>query len=224
MAKNEKNKRDEFENVEQALTSTEAFIEKYQKQILTGVGVAVAIVIAILAFRSFYLRPQEIAAENELYKAESYFKVDSFQLALDGDFEFAGFKEVASKYRLTPSGNVATAYAGICSYKIGEYQNAIKYLSQYDGKDEYLTSTVIGLIGDSYIQLNDVSKAISYFEKAASLKNQLLSPIYLKKAGLAYESLNKPEKALKCYSDIKEKYFQSSEASDIDKYIARVQK
>ena len=223
MAKKEQGKRDEFENVEQVLTSTEAFIEKYQKQILISVSIIVVIVIAILAFRSFYLRPQEIVAEKELYQAEDYFKIDSFQVALDGNFEFLGFKEIASQYRLTSSGNVATAYAGICCYRLGEYQNAIKYLSQFDGKDEHLTVTVIGLTGDCYIQLGETSKAIGYFEKAAGMKNQIMSPIYLKKAGVAYESLNKSDKAKKCYSDIKEKYPQSNEASDIDKYIARVQ-
>ncbi|MDR1585720.1 MAG: tetratricopeptide repeat protein [Prevotellaceae bacterium] len=224
MAKKETDKRDEFQSVEQALTTTEAFIEKYQKQILTGIGIIVLTVLAILAFRNFYLRPQEIAAENELYKAENYFSVDSFEVALNGNFEFAGFKEIASKYRLTSSGNVATAYAGICYYKLGEYQHAIKYLSQYDGKDNYLTATVTGLIGDSYVELNETGKAVGYFEKAAGLDNQVTAPIYLKKAGLAYESVNKPDKAVKSFTTIKEKYPQSNEASDIDKYIARIQK
>ncbi len=224
MAKKETDKRDEFQSVEQALTSTEAFIEKYQKQILIAVGVVVLVVLAILAFRSFYLRPQEITAEKELYQAENYFNVDSFEVALNGNFEFIGFKEIASKYGLTASGNVASAYAGICYYKLGDYQNAIKHLSQYDGKDDYLSATTIGLIGDSYVELKDINKAISYFEKAANLDNQVTAPIYLKKAALAYESVNKPDKAEKCLTSIKEKYPQSIEASDIDKYIERVKK
>ena len=224
MANNDKNKRDEFENVEQALTKTEAFIEKYQKHILWGVSIIVLIVVAVLAFQRFYLLPQEKEAENELYKAERYFKNDSFQLALEGDFEFIGFQEIASKYSLTSSGNIASAYAGICFYKLEDYQNAIKYLSKYDGKDNYFAATVIGLIGDSYIQMDENEKAISYFEKAAGFNNQITSPIYLKKAGGAYESLNKADKAMKCYLEIKEKYSQSTEAADIDKHIARIQK
>ena len=56
------------------------------------------------------------------------------------------------------------------------------------------------------------------------MDNDVLSPVYLKKAGLVYESLNKPEKAEKNYTTIKEKYPKSTEASDIDKYLARVQK
>ena len=56
------------------------------------------------------------------------------------------------------------------------------------------------------------------------MENAVISPIYLKKAGLAYESLKKPEDALKMYTEIKEKYPKSAQASDIDKNIDAVQK
>lgn len=225
MTKQANHKKDEFESVEQALTTSEVFIEKYQKQLLIGVGVAVLLVLIVLSVRNFYLKPREVTAENEMYKAQNYFATDSFSVALNGDdVDCIGFKEIASEYGMTPSGNLATAYAGICYYKMNDYQNAVKYLSQFDGEDTYLSTAVIGLIGDSYVELNETAKAISYFEKAGSLKNDVLSPVYLKKAGLAYEATNQPAKAEKCYNEIKNSYAGSQEASDIDKYIARVAK
>ena len=51
--------------------------------------------------------------------------------------------------------------------------------------------------------------------------NEVISPTYLKKAGIAYESLKQYGDAVKAYTTIKEKYFNSMEASDIDKYITR---
>lgn len=225
MAKKVNKKKDEFENVEQVLSTSEAFIEKYQKQLLIGVSVIVVAVLVILAVRNFYIKPREVTAENEMYKAQLHFATDSFNLALHGDgINFIGFKEIVSDYGITPSGNLAAAYAGICYYKTGDYQNAIKFLSQFSGDDTYLTTSVTGLIGDSYVELKETEKAVSYFEKAASLKNEVLSPVYLKKAGLAYESLNQPAKAEKSYTTIKEVYPSSQEARDIDKYIARVSK
>lgn len=224
MANKSTEKHNELENVEHVLTASEAFIEKYQKQLLIGVGVIVLIVLLALSFRNFYLEPRETAAQNEMYKAQDYFEKDSFKVALDGDgVNFIGFKEIASDYGLTSSGNLATAYAGICYYKMGQYDNAIKFLSQYDGDDTYFKTSVIGLTGDSYVDLGESSKAISYYEKAASMNNAVLSPVYMKKAGLVYESLKKPADAEKMYTQIKEEYPKSSEASDIDKYIARVQ-
>lgn len=225
MSKKENKKHDEFENVEHALTSSEAFIEKYQKQILIGVGVVVLVVLAILAVRNFYVAPRETTAENEIYKAQAYFASNSYDIALNGDgYEALGFKDIVSDYGMTTSGNLAAAYAGICYYKLGDYQNAIKYLNQFDGKDAYLSASVIGLTGDCYVEMGDVSKAISHFEKVGSLKNKVMSPLYLKKAGLAYELLEQYAKAEKCYKEIKDSYPQSSEAQDIDKYIGRMQR
>ncbi len=216
---------DELENVQQVLTTSEAFIEKYQKQILFVVGGVVLLVILILAVRNYYIKPKENEAAYEMYKAQSYFNVDSFKVALNGKLpEFIGFKEIVSEYGITSSGNLASAYAGICYYKLGEYDNAIKYLTQFDGKDENVSVTVTGLIGDSYVEKGETKKALSYFEKAASADNKVLSPVYLKKAAIAYESLKQPEKALENYTKIKEKYPQSTEASEVEKYIARLSK
>jgi len=225
MAKKEEKKLDELENVQHALTTTEAFIEKYQKQILIGVGVALIIVLAVLSFNNIYLQPREIRAENEMSKAQAAFAVDSFKIAVDGKgVQIMGFKEIASQYSITQSGKLATAYAGICYYKLGQYENAIKYLSQFSSKDKNFTTTVLGLTGDCYVELGEKAKALSYFEKAADKENAVISPVYLKKAGLVYESLNQPEKAEIVYTKIKEKFPKSTEAADIDKYIARVQK
>ena len=190
-----------------------------------GVGAIVLIVLVVLAFRNFYLEPREITAENEMYKSQNFFAKDSFRLALEGTgVESIGFKGIASDYGITNSGKLAAAYAGICYYKLGQYENAIKFLSQFDGKDNYFTASVIGLTGDCYVELGDKSKAIGYFEKAGDKDNAVMSPVYLKKAGLVYESLNQPEKAEKAYTTIKDKYPKSTEAADIDKYLARVQK
>ncbi len=225
MSKKETKKKDEFENVENALTTSEMFIEKYQKQILIVLGAIVLIVLVVLAVRNFYIAPREITAENEIYKAQAYFDNGAFEEALNGDgAETMGFKEIVSEYGITPSGNLAAAYAGICYYKTGDYQNAIKYLNQFDGKDAYLSASVTGLIGDSYVELGETDKAVGFFEKVGEAKNAVMSPIYLKKAGLAYEVLGENSKAEKCYLKIKDSYPQSYEAQDIDKYIARVQK
>lgn len=225
MSNKDEKKHDELENVEHALTASEVFIEKYQKQIIYSVGAIVLIVLLILSVRNFYLKPREISAQNEMYKAQNFFAQDSFKVALEGDgINFIGFKEISSNYSFTASANLASAYAGICYYKLGQYDNAIKYLSKFDAEKNYFSLAVVGLIGDSYVELGETTKAIGYFEKAAYSENEVISPVYLKKAGLVYESLKDLEAAEKCYTTIKDKYPKSTEASDIEKYIARIQK
>jgi tetratricopeptide (TPR) repeat protein len=222
MSKNLK-KKDEFASVEQALSTSEAFIEKYQKQILIAVCAIVAIVLLALAARNFYFKPREVAAENEMYRAQVHFANGAFEQALNGDnFETIGFRAIATGFRMTSSGNLANAYAGISYYRLGDYENAIKFLSKFRGKDSYFSASVVGLIGDSYVQLGETQKAIGFFEKAANMKNDVMSPIYLKKAGLAYESLGQLDRAARSFQAIKDSYPRSQEAVDIEKYIARV--
>lgn len=224
MSKKVTEKHDEFENVEHALTSSEAFIEKYQKQILYGLGAVAVVVVAILAINNFYVKPRANEAANEMYKSQLFFSQDSFKLALEGDgVESIGFEAISSDFSLTPSGNLAKAYAGICYYNLGDYEQAVKFLNAYDGDDQYFSVTVTGMIGDCYAELGDNDKAIQYFEEAAASENDVLTPYYLKKAAILLEVAGEKEKALENYLNIKDNYPMSMESQDIDKFIARLQ-
>ncbi len=224
MAKKVVKKQDQFENVEHALSASEAFIEKYQKEIMYGLLIIAAIVMAFLATNNYIIKPRSVAAAHEMYKAQQYFERDSFLLALQGDeFETIGFEKIGSKYRFTSSGNLAKAYAGICHYNLGDYQEAIRFLSAYDGSDDFFAATVIGLTGDCYVELDQSSKAVKFFTKAASFDNETTAPIFLKKAAIAMEHEGDIKNALKNYIAIKEKYPMSQEAREIDKYITRLQ-
>ena len=87
-----------------------------------------------------------------------------------------------------------------------------------------ISTVAIGAIADCYMELNDFDKAINYYEKAVSNgDNKLTSPIYLFKAGLAYEDNQDFAGAEEKYKSIKADYPDSREAQTIDKYIARVE-
>lgn len=224
MSKKDSNQKDEFKNVEQVLNSSESFIEKHQKQLLYGLGILSAIVVIILAVNNFYFRPKSVEAANELSKSQMYFARDSFRLALEGDgIETLGFAAIAADFGFTKSGNLANAYAGICHFHLGNFEEAIDYLANFDGEDPYFSIAVIGLIGDSYVELGDHKNALKFFNRAADSKNEVLAPFYLKKAAIIYEIEGEKEKALQHYLTIKEDYSLSTEAQDIEKYIARLQ-
>ncbi len=214
---------DNLQNVENVLTRSEIFIEKYQKQIIYAVGVVVLIVLAVLALRNWYLVPRESQANAKLAVCQNYFAVDSFQVALNGDGtdQCIGFKGIIDEYSWTKAARLSNVYAGICYYHLGDYKNAIHYLKKFDADDINESYAAIGLIGDCYVNLGQTEEGIKYFLKAADSKNDLVSPIYLKKAGVAYESLGKYKDALAVYTKIKDQYAQSQEASDIDRYIGR---
>lgn len=214
----------QLENVQEALSRSEQFIEKYQKQILIGLAAIVIVVSSFMAMRHFYFVPMEKQAEAAMFKGEFYFAKDSFQIALSGDANgYIGFEGVIDQYGSTNSGNLAKAYAGLCLLNMGQYDKAIDYLKSFDANDQLVAPAIVGSIGDCYVEMGKVKEGISYFEKAAAkADNELVSPFFLKKAGVAYESLSDAKSALKMYEQIKNKYYTSQEATDIDKYIKRV--
>lgn len=209
--------------VEEIVSRSEQFIENNSKKIIYGIIAIALVVAAVLGIKHGYLIPQEKKASAALFKGEQYFARDSFALALNGNgADFEGFEGIIDQYGSTDAGNLAKAYAGICYYKMGDTQKALDMLKSFSASDNMVSPAITGLIGDCYVNMGDVKQGISYFEKAAKqADNEVISPVYLKKAGIAYESLKQYKDAVKAYSTIKDKYYTSMEAGDIDKYITR---
>jgi tetratricopeptide (TPR) repeat protein len=134
-----------------------------------------------------------------------------------------GFEQIAENYSLTKSGALANYCAGICLLRTGKFEQAIEYLSKYDGNDEIIAPIAIGAIGDCNIELNKVDEAINYYLKAAEKKhNSFTTPYFLKKAGFAYEQKSNFAEALAIYQRIKTEFGKSEEGKEIEKEIAKV--
>ena len=143
MAKDKKNVQpDTVESLDNALTRSEQFIEKNQKN-LTIIIVAILVIVSIyFGYKRFYLAPMEKEAQSQIYAAEYNFEKDSFKLALNGNDNDMGFLYVADKYSMTKTGNLANYYVGICYHKLGEYQKAIDFLKKFDAGDLLVTPVV----------------------------------------------------------------------------------
>ena len=212
-----------LEQTIQALSRTEQFIENNQKNLLIGLAIVVLLVISGLGIYHGYLAPREREAELLIFKGQAYFEQDSLQLALNGDgINYIGFEEINAQYSFTKTGKLAAAYAGICHYRLGDKETALAFLKKYTPGDNLIEPALAGMIGDCYLDAGNIKEGIRCFEKGAKkADNLLISPYLLKKAATAYESEQNYTSALKCYTTIKEKYAQSTEGSDIDKFIER---
>lgn len=208
--------------VEEALSKSEHFIESNQKIISYVVGGIILIVLAYFGYQKFIQIPKEKNAQTAMFKAEYYFEKDSLSLALNGDGESFGFLEIIDDYGSTSAGNLANYYAGICYLNLGDYEEAIDYLKDFDGSDELVSGMAIGAIGDAYMQMGEVDKAIKYYLEAANKKeNEFITPTFLLKAGWSYELAGEWQKAHDTYDRIKKEYPKAREARDIDKAIAK---
>ena len=212
-----------LQEVENALTKTELFLEKNQKTISIIVGIAIAVVVIFMATNRFYLKPKEKEAGEQMFVAEQYFEKDSFNLALNGDGDNLGFLDIVDEYGMTKAGNLANYYAGISYLRLGQYEEAIEFLNNFETDDLLLAPIATGAQGDAYLELGQQDKAFDLYVDAAELSdNQLTAPVYLLKAGKLAEEMGNNKKALELYETIKSDFSTTNEGYQIDKFIARV--
>ena len=217
----EQKNQNEHLNVEDALTQSEAFLIKYKNAIIGGVVAVIIIVAGFIMYKNLYAEPREEKAQAALFKGQEYFEQDAFEQALNGDsIGYTGFLKVADDYRGTKAANLAKAYAGICYAQLGKYEEAVKMLDSFNGKDQMVAPAILGAAGNCYAQLGQLDKAASTLLSAADkADNNTLSPIFLIQAGEILVKQGKYDDAVNAYTKIKDKYFQSYQAMDIDKYI-----
>lgn len=223
MAKNKK-KTNEAIGLDVQLTKSEAFIEKHWKTIVAVLLAVIVVVAGIFIYRK-YMAGVEADAQNAIAKSQQAFSAEQYDVALNGDSTGAlGFLQVIDQFGGTKTANLARLYAAICYANIGQTDNAIEMFEKFDGKDDQMVSPAAkAALGNCYVQKGDKEKGAEMLVKAAKeADNDAISPLALFQAGEVYESLGQKEKALELYQEIKDKYFRSALANDIDKYIERV--
>jgi tetratricopeptide (TPR) repeat protein len=224
MAKKTTRAEENIQAVEEALSKTEQFIEDNQKPILYVIGVLVLIILAYFGFQRFYLKPQEVNAQEQMFMAEKYFEMDSLDLALNGDGLYPGFLDIMDDYKWTKSANLSKYYTGIIYMNKGDFNEAINYLESFNGGDELVQPMALGALGDCYLELGENDRAVEQYLKAANFSdNDVTSPAFLMKAGWLSELNGDFKKAVDIYKRIKTDYSKSQEAREIDKLIAHAQ-
>ena len=220
MAKEIKN--EQAEAVVEAVSKTERFFQENGKRLAIISAVFVALCVVVFCWFKFAYQPKVAEAQGQMAIAEQNFRAGNYEVALNGDGNALGFVQVMDEYG-KKAGKAVYFYAGVCELQLGEWEQAIKYLEAYKGKDAILAARATACIGDAYVALEDYSKALGYFEKAAAAADNMFAAGYLLRAGIVAEKLGENAKALSFYKQIKDQYPQSLEAYDVDKYIGRIE-
>lgn len=209
------------ENIAQTVNETSEFFEKNKKLIWGAVAVVLVIGFGVFAYHRFIYQNQVAEAMEQAFPAETLFSNGEYELALNGDGNNLGFADIIDKYG-NKAGKSMPFYAGVCELQLGNFESAISYLKQYKGKEPVLAARAKACEGDAYVGLGDYSSAISCYKAAVNMADNVFAATYLLKQGLACEALGNKADALVCYETVQDKYPQSIEAYDINKYIARV--
>jgi len=222
-----------FNTLDETASRSEQWIEKNQKIVFTGLIVVAAVILAFLAYNKYIVEPKEKEAADELAFPKRYFEeaqntsvsVDSlYSLSLNGADGKYGLIDIVDNYGGTKAGNLAKYMGGIAFLKTGDYQSAIKYLSDFSSEDDMLAALAKGNIADAFMGIDQPEDALQYYLKAANVKvNDFTSPLYLFRAGNVAMELGKYDDAETYFTTIKNEYPKSEEAKNISIFIQRAQ-
>ncbi len=211
--------------VAEAVSKTEKWFQKNGKIVTIVIAALVILGIGGWCYKYFVLDKQEAEAQELIIAAQDRLAVENpdFALALNGDENGAGFLDIIEQYDSTDAGNLACHYAGICYLRLGDLENAAKYLEMYDAPfwpseaEKVVIAQNLGLQGDVAVEKGDYAKAITLFGEAIEAsENEATVPYFLLKQARVYEATGETDKAQACYKTITEKYPRSSEKSEAE--------
>jgi len=222
--KNVKQTDKNLEGIEQALTRSEQFIEDNQKALTYILGGLIVVLLIVIGGNRYYLKPLNEEAASDMYYAERFFEMDSFNLALNGYGTYPGFLNVIDDYGISKSAKISKYYAGVCYHQLGDHEAAVNLLNKFKTDDLLVGAAKYSTLGDAYVEMGDMNKAISAYKSGIEkYENNFSSPIMLKKLGLVYEELAQLDDALEAYKVIESNYPGTAEGKEIKKYIGRVE-
>ena len=219
---NNKQQEAQQEQVATTVSGVEEFFKKNQKIIEWCVIAVLVVVLAIFAINRWYITPQKQEAQSQMFQAEQMFRDGNFESALNGDGNVLGFNQIIDNYGKR-GGKSVYLYAGLCNLQLGNYEEAISLLKKYSTKDKIMQGRAFCATGDAYSELKDYGNALAFYKKAAALDENPYAASYLLKAGIVCEESGNNAEAVKFYKEIEDKYPQTLEGIDIQKYISRIE-
>ena len=220
-----------FSNLDTGASRLEHWIATYQRQIFGLIFGIIIVVLGYLGYQSLILNPKIDEANTEIFQAQDFFEMgladedlrDSlFQNALNGANGKYGFLDIIDNYGGTPAANLATYSSGMIYLHLGEFELAIDFLEDFDSSDPLLSPLALGGIGDAFAELEQLSSALNYYQKALSFSdNKITYPRYLRKAGLVALSLGDKKTAKSYFTILKDEFSDGVDAKYIDALLGK---
>lgn len=169
------------------------------KAAVIGGGIGLVLAIGLIVGYVIYSGNQEAEASSLLGIAEQELLQGNYQEALNGNEEefTLGFVQIADNYGGTKSGNLAHYYSAIAEYELGNYEQALSHIQEYDVPRGILGVAPISMHANILVELERYEEAASQFERAANWDdNTSTTPYNLYKAAEAHSEAGNTEQAI----------------------------
>lgn len=205
---------------------TDPLIENYNramnyftehKTLINSLAVAVIVLIVAIFGYNYYSSTQEQKAQELLSVAENYYNQADYENALYGDdFELTyGFDQISEDFSGTKAGNIAHYYAAISSFELGDIENALMYMEDFDVPEGILGVGPLSFHAKLYLANGNYVSAAEKFTQAAKWdENSVTTPSNLLSAAQAYYEAGNYDEADALASRIIDEYPQSGQIAE----------
>lgn len=187
------------------------------KSFITSITIALVIIVGGIVGYNYYSSAQEQEAQQLLSVAENYYNQAQYENALYGDeFELTyGFDQIAEEFPRTSAGNIANFYAAVSSYELGDIENALLFMEEFDVPEGILGVGPLSFHGKLLLTNENYEAAAEKFIQAANWnENSVTTPSNLLEAAQAYYQGGNYERAGEIATQIIEEYPQSGQIAE----------
>jgi tetratricopeptide (TPR) repeat protein len=187
------------------------------KGAVIGAGVGLVVVIGLIIGFFVYSGQQEEEAQNLLGIAEEQLMQGNYETALYGneqDFTL-GFEQISNNYPRTSAGNLATYYAAVSDFELGNMESALQRMQNFDVPDGIMGVAPLSLHAILLSELDRYEDAAEkYIEAAEWNENTSTTPYNLLEAANAYNEAGSTDQAIQVVDRILEEYPNSLQAAE----------
>lgn len=211
-------------NFNLTVKSVQDFYQLYAKKINLILLSLLVVIGGGYYYFNFYKAPREEKANEAIFRAQSFFKLDSFDIALNGSGSYKGFLSVIKNYSGTKAANLAHYYAGIIYLKQGQFQKAVDMLLDFSSESNVLNAYAKGALADAYSEMKSYEKAVKLYQEVATIlkDDNVWGAENLLKAALLLEIENKNDEAIKTYRLLIKNFPQSKQKTTAEQSIYRL--
>lgn len=205
----------------ETFSKAQNFYDQRKSTVIGGLVALILIVGGGVAYY-YYSSAQEEEAQQLMSDATTAYMNSDYERALTGsDADFTvGFEQIINNYSRTDAANLARYYAAVSEYNLGNIQQAISYMEEYDIPDGILGVGPISFHAMLMTDSGNLQKAAELYVKAAEWnQNDSTTPYNYLEAANAYYDAGNTEEAKKYAQLIVDRYGDSRQAAAAERLL-----
>lgn len=205
----------------ETFSKAQSFYDQNKNSVI-GAAIALIILIGGSVGYYYYSEVQESEAQQLMGQATQAYLQGNYEEALNGsDANFTvGFEQIINNYSMTTAANLAQYYAAVSAFKLGNPQEALQYIQNYEVPEGIMGVGPISFHAAIHTELGNPAQAAELYVKAAEWDiNESTTPYNYLEAANAYHDASDKERAQEYAQKIVDEYDDSNQVTEAEQLL-----